>query len=120
MKIISKTKIHYGLYGKFDQISLKYIPMWFEFLNWIILLGIFYFLNTQLKNNWTLIIIFTISILGLWKFLQSYIYIILSREVNFIKNDFYKKFFSWVMAIILSGLIYGWLINLIPQINDKI
>lgn len=102
-----------------DRFYLKYIPKWFDFLNWIVLLGIFHFL-AEYTQDWKLKLIYTISIIGLWMFLQSYFFNIHLEGLPLMKNDRAKRLFSLIIGGIISTGVIILLNNIIPKISGKV
>lgn len=102
-----------------DKFYLTYIPKWFEFLNWIILLGIFNFLSS-LTKDWRLNLIYIVSNLSLFFYLQSYFYNIHIEGLPFIQKAKSKR----IISVIISGLIslgtYYFIASIIPKISGKV
>lgn len=93
-------KTEYEWQKAFDGFLLSYIPKWYEFLNWIVLLGIFNFL-TDLTKDWKIKILYIISNVGLFFYLQSYFFNIHITGTQLIKSKAAKRFFS----LFIGGLI---------------
>jgi len=112
-------KTEYEWQQAMDGFYLKFIPKWFDFLNWIVLLGIFHFL-AEYTQDWKLKIIYAISMIGLWVFLQSYFFNIHLEGLPFMKKESAKRLFSIIIGGMISTGVFILLNNIIPQISGKV
>ena len=112
-------KTEYEWQQTIDKFSLKFVPKWFDFLNWIVLLGIFNFL-AEYTHDWKLKIIYLISVAGLLMFLQSYFFNIRFDGLPFIKSERAKRSISIIIGGIISTGVFILLSKIIPLISEKI
>lgn len=116
---LSAQKTEHEWLESIDEFWLKNTPKWFEFLNWIVLLSIFYFLAKQ-TGDWKILIIFGISFVSLWQFLGSYFYNIHIKGIPFIKNERAERLFSLLIGAIISTGIILLLNDVLPKISGKV
>lgn len=102
-----------------DNFYLTYVPKWFNFLEWVVLLGVFHFLAWQL-NNWVLKTIYAVSLFGFWFFLQSYFFNIHIEGVPLIKSERAKRLFSLIMGGIISTGVFILTDNIVSQISGQV
>ena len=102
-----------------DLFWLKYIPKWYEFLNWIALLGIFSFLSDLIKD-WKITSLYIISNIGLFFYLQSYFFNIKIEGIPFVKKKRSKRIVSVIIGGLISLGVYLLIENIIPKISGKV
>lgn len=102
----------------FDDFWKKVIPHWFTWLEWVIIIGAIKFLANQ-THNIVLVIIYTVSYLGFFFYLQSFFYSIEFSGFSYIKSLKIRR----LISILLSGifLLITWIILsiTISQIQGK-
>jgi len=102
-----------------DKFWIKFVPKWFDFLNWIVLLGIFHFLAEYTKN-WTLKVIYAVSMIGLWMYVQSHLFNIHFEGIPFIKSERTEWLISLIIAAVVPLVVFILLSNIVPQISGNV
>ena len=116
---LAAKKTEYEWQKAMDGFLLTYIPKWYEFLNWIVLLGIFNFL-TDLTKDWKIKTLYIISNVGLFFYLQSYFFNIHIAGIPLIKSRAAKRFFSLIIGGLISIGVYFLINSIIPKISGKV
>jgi len=105
-----------------DNFYNKLAPLWFEILNWVIIIGIFHYL-ADITKNVVLIIITAISYFAFWKYCESHLLNIYWEGIPFTKNIRSKRKI-WGISIIIGGAtslgIFFLLQFIIKEISGKL
>jgi uncharacterized membrane protein (DUF373 family) len=112
-------KNEYGWQKAVDNFWLAVTPKWFEFLNWIVLLGLFHFLSDYTKD-WKIKIVYLVSNIALYFFLQSFFFNLHFEGIPFLKNKTAKRLFSLIIGAIISLGVFFFIQNIIPKIAEKV
>jgi len=96
-----------------DKTALKYVPKWYEFLNWVVLIGLLKFLS-ETSDNWKLKLIYGISMAGMFWYLQGYFYSLEFDGIPFIKKESIKRIISFTISGLLAIGTYIFLQSVIP------
>ena len=86
-----------------NEFWVKATPTWFKILGWVLIIGAIKSLYTIL-NAWPIRIVYAISYLALFMYLQAYIYN-LDFKLSFIKNKRSKRAVSMFLSFLLLLLI---------------
>ncbi len=85
-----------------DTFFLKYTPLWFEFIGWIILLGALKYIEQTSQSKWVGLI-YILSFLGLYFYLQALLYNF--PFFKFLPSKFIKsERFAFVFSITTAGI----------------
>lgn len=101
-----------------DEFWLKVTPLWFDWLQWILVLGAISFLAKQTENR-ILIFVSGISRFALFFYLQSLFYSIEFKGFP-IKSRRWQRIISLVISGVLSYGIWYLLSSLISQLEGKV
>lgn len=96
-----------------DKTAIKYVPKWYEFLNWLVLLGLLNYLS-ETSGNVKLKLLYGISIAGMFYYLQSYFYSFEFDGIPFIKKISIKRIFSLLISGLLATGTFMFLRTVIP------
>lgn len=102
-----------------DEFWKKITPLWFDWLQWILILGVIGFLAEQTRNI-VLFIAYTFSYIALFFYLQSIFFSIEFRGISRVKSKRAQRFIS--MAVSGTLLIGVWLLlsSLIFLVKGKV
>jgi len=120
MKINLKAqKTEAGWQKAVDDFWLKATPKLFEWLSWVLILGVFTFLD----KNYKIPIIFAvviISYLSLFFYLQAFFFSIEFHGAPFVKSDQGRRLISLLLSGILSYSVWLFLTKIVYVISGKI
>ena len=102
----------------FDNFWIKATPLWFDWLQWIIVLGVLSFFAQQSKNI-VLLITYAFSYIALFFYLQGIFFSLEFKGFPLLKSKRWQKAISIVVSGILSFSIWYFLTNLILQLQGK-
>jgi hypothetical protein len=102
----------------FDNFWVGAMPLWFDWLQWIIVLGVVSFLAQQSRNI-VLLITYTFSYIALFFYLQGIFFTIEFKGFPLMKSKRLQKVISIVISGILSFSIWYFLTNLILRLQGK-
>jgi len=102
----------------FDEFGIKFTPRWFEYLQWILILGTLHYLATELKIQQAVILLL-VSLFALSLYFQGYFYNIQLEGITFIKNKKAKKLISLALGFILTVFAYLFIHTTVVQISGK-
>jgi hypothetical protein len=120
MKIDLKAKkTEAGWQKAVDDFWLKAAPKWFEWLSWVLILGVFTFLDKNYKIP-IVSAVTIISYLSLLFYLQSFFFSIEFHGVPFVKSDRIRRLISLLLSGILSYSVWLFLYRIVSAITGKI
>ncbi len=100
-----------------DKTALNYVPKWFNFLRWIVLLGFLNYLS-ETSNDWKVKLIYLISMFGLFVYLQGYFYSYKFEGVPLIKSEAYKRHISFFLSLAVLTATWLFIRSVIPIIKN--
>lgn len=120
MKIDLKVKkTEAGWQKAVDDFWLKATPKLFEWLSWVLILGVFTFLDENYEIPIVSAVII-ISYLSLLFYLQSFFFSIEFHGVPFVKSDRIRRLISLLLSGILSYSVWLFLYRIVSAISGKI
>jgi hypothetical protein len=108
---INKTDAEWFIW--LDKTAIKYVPKWYTFLNWVILLGLLNYLSES-SNDWRLKSLYFASLVGMFWYLQGYFYSLEFDGIPFIKKERTKRIISFFMSGLLATSTFWFLQTVIP------
>ncbi len=102
-----------------DDFWVKATPRWFEWLDWVTILGAFSFL-TKLTQNVIISIAYGFSYVALFFYLQSFFFSLDFHGFPFVKSEKIRRLMSLLISGILSYGIWLFLSSLVLEIRGKI
>jgi hypothetical protein len=116
---LNAKKTEFEWQKTWDIFWIKITPLWFDWLQWILVLGVIGYLAQQTKNP-ALSIIYAFSYMAFYFYLQGIFYSLEFTGFPRIKTKRAQR----VMSLILSGIIAfaAWLLisSVISQIQGKV
>jgi hypothetical protein len=102
-----------------DSFWKKATPLWFDWLQWILVLGVIGFLAQQSRNI-VLIITYAFSYIALFFYLQGMFFSVEFKGFPFLKTKRTQRITSLILSGILSIAIWYLLSRVISQIQGKV
>ncbi len=103
----------------FDAFWRKFIPLWFDWLGWVLILGAVKYLGEQ-TNSPILKLIYVLSNIGLFWYLNAVFSLFRFRGFRFIKSDAQRHLASLVLSG-LSAYVVWWLLDrVVSQIQGQV
>lgn len=102
-----------------DEFWIKVTPLWFDWLQWILVLGVISFLAKETDNK-ILIGVSGFSYLAFFFYLQSLFYSIEFKGFPIIQSKRGQRIISLIVSGVLSYAIWYLLFSLISQIQGKV
>ncbi len=99
-----------------DSFFLKATPVWFEWLEWIIIIGAIQVIADKTQDGFVQLIN-GISYFFLMFYFMGVFYNIEFHGIPFIKSEGRRRFVSTILSILLSGGTYYLLIHLAGQLK---
>lgn len=96
-----------------DSFFLKYTPLWFKFIGWLILLGALKYIE-QISHSKLVGLIYALSFLGLYFYLQALLYnfpFFKFLPSKFIRSERFAFIFSITTAALLLFLLQFYLLG---------
>lgn len=121
MKIIdfNVKKTEAGWIKSVDDFWLKFTPIFFRFLEWLIVVTVFHFIADRTKHK-GVILLSGMSYISLALFIQSFLFNIEYKGVLFINSLNKRMIFSILMASIISILILIFVASIVNQLKEYI
>jgi hypothetical protein len=120
MKIdIEARKTEYGWQRTIDNFWLKGTPKWFEWLEWVIILGVFTFLDKNYEIP-VISIIVVISYLAFLFYFNSFFFSIEFHGVPYVKSNRKRRLVSLILSAILTIGVLSLLTRTVSAISGKI
>jgi hypothetical protein len=120
MKIDLKAKKTEADWQKtLDIFWTKATPQWFQWLEWILILGAIAFL-TEKTQNITLDIVSGISYIALFFYLQSFFFSLEFHGFPLLRSERAKRLVSLIVSGLLSLTLWLLLTNLVSEIQGKV
>lgn len=105
-----------------DSFFLKYTPLWFKFVGWLILLGVLKYIE-QASHSKLVGLIYALSFLGLYFYLQALLYnfpFFKFLPSKFIRSERFAFIFSITTAALLLFLLHFYLLEkIITDLSAK-
>jgi len=102
---LDKKKTEAGWQRGLDVFFITAIPKWFEFLNWLVILGLFRYL-VVVTDNLLIKLIYYLSIIGLYKYIEAMIFNIRFKSRGFSKLGKYRRVISFTLSFLVITLIF--------------
>jgi hypothetical protein len=106
-------KTELGWIQLLDRTAINYVPKWFNFLNWVVILGLLNYLSST-SNDWKVKLIYALSMIGLFIYLQGYFYSIKFIGFPVIRNEKFKVLISSFISGIFLYMAYYFIDGVIP------
>jgi len=120
MKIdFSVRKTELGWQETLDNFWKRVTPLWFDWLQWILVLGVIGYLAQQSRNV-IIIITYTFSYVALFFYLQGLFFSLEFRGLPLIRSKRAQRIASLILSGILSLAIWLFLASLISQIQGRV
>ena len=120
MKInFNAQKTEAGWQKAVDDFWLKATPKWFEWLSWVLILGVFTFLDKNYESS-VISAVFMISYVSLFFYFLAFFFSIEFHGVPFVKSDQGKRLISLLLSGILSYSVWLFLTKIVSAISGKI
>ncbi|UCH82296.1 MAG: hypothetical protein JSW20_06585 [Nitrospiraceae bacterium] len=85
---LKKKDTEYGWILSVDRMALKFVPSWFTYLSWILILAAFQFLFNK-SDHWIIGSIIAFSSVAIWRYLIAVFWQYEFRGLPFIKSEKY-------------------------------
>lgn len=102
-----------------DNFWKRATPLWFDWLQWILVLGVIGYLAQQSRNV-ILIITYVFSYIALFFYLQGIFFSLEFKGLLLIKSKRAQRIASLILSGILSLAIWLFLAGLISQVQGKV
>ncbi len=102
-----------------DNFWKKATPQWFEWLEWVLVLGVITFLASQMQSL-VLRIVSAISYVALFFYLQSVFFSLEFYGFPRLRSERKQRLLSLILSGIISLSLWFLLINLVSQIQGKL
>lgn len=99
-----------------DRFFLKATPVWFEWLEWIIIIGAIQVIADKTQDRYVQLI-GSISYFFLMFYFFAFFYRIEFHGIPWIKSERRRQFVSTVLSILLGSSVYYLLFHLISQLT---
>lgn len=103
-----------GLFKSDEEAWIKFTPVWFRFLEWTIIIGLFHYL-AELTNYWVIKIIEYINYVAFGLYIQSILFCI---DHSYVKNKKIKRIFALLFATIAAILLGLFVAVTVSQIKE--
>ena len=119
MKIDFKVKKTEAEWQKaLDDFWMKATPQWFEWLEWLLILGAIHFLAEQTQSV-ILRLVSATSYAALFFYLQSFFFSLEFHGFPLIKSERVRRLMSLVLSAILAMALWLLFTRLVSQIEGK-
>ena len=102
-----------SLFKSDAEVWIKFMPIWFRFLELIIIMGVFQYL-AELTNHWLIKIISVLNYLSFGLYIQSIFFCV---EHVYIKNKKIRRIFALLFATLITFLLLIFVTIVITQIK---
>ncbi len=120
MKIdFSARKTELGWQETLDNFWKRVTPLWFDWLQWTLVLGVIGYLAQQSRNV-IIIVTYAFSYVALFFYLQGLFFSLEFKGLPLIRSKRAQRIASLILSGILSLAIWLFLASLISQIQGKV
>jgi hypothetical protein len=112
--VLGDQKTEAEIQKSIDIFWLKATPEWFKWLSWVLILGVFTFLDKNYKSLITSTAT-TISYLCLFFYFQSYFFSIKFHERLFVKSSRIRRLISLMLSGALAYFVWLFLYRLVSD-----
>ena len=102
-----------------DQFWINITPLWFDWLQWILVLGVIGYISEQSQNIF-LRLIYAFSYMAFYSYIQGIFYSLEFQGLSFIKSKRAKRLMSLVLSGIMSIAIWFLISHVITELKGKV
>ena len=105
--------------NSWDQFWIAITPLWFDWLQWILVLGVLGYIAKQTQNLF-LAIIYVFSYMAFYSYLQGIFYSLEFQGLPFVKTKRAQRIMSLLLSGIMAIAVWFLISNVISELQGKV
>ena len=113
-RIFMKNSQKAGLFETDEEVWIKFTPVWFRFLEWVVIIGVFHYLS-EITHYWSIKFIVYINYIAFGMYIQSILFCV---DHTHIKSKKIKRIFALLFATLIAILLLLFVTISVDQIKE--